>query len=150
VTKSFKDCELKLDGTPLPAISEVEYPPIEVREDELRAEREGLAERVGMTVAEVNAALERGDFKGTILESKWKSIAFLLGEDDVRLPKTNNETTARVAQAAIAEAGGASCLAAVEYRSERHGTVGLVGANGQAIVRYSWRLEGDEVVLGDV
>lgn len=65
------------------------------------------------------------------------------------LPTANAATTARVARSAMGRALVVNTLAAVEYQSATHGTVGLVDRQGAVIVRYSWRLEGAEVVLGD-
>lgn len=50
-------------------------------EEEIRAKQEALAARKGMSVSKAYEALDRGDFHGTILESRLHMLRFLLGEE---------------------------------------------------------------------
>jgi len=49
--------------------------------EEIHEQQRALAARVGMSVDEAYAAMKRGEFHGTILESRLRMLAFLLGED---------------------------------------------------------------------
>lgn len=48
-------------------------------DEQIREEQRELAASARMTIAEAYAALDRGDFHGTILASKLKALRFLLG-----------------------------------------------------------------------
>jgi predicted transcriptional regulator len=54
---------------------------IEVTESTIREHQLKLAESKGLTVKEIYACLDRGDYQGTILASKLHSLRFLLGDD---------------------------------------------------------------------
>ena len=61
------------------AIDNVEQP--QLSEEDIREEQKRLAERVGMSVDAAYAKLDRGELRGTILESKLSMLRFLLSED---------------------------------------------------------------------
>jgi hypothetical protein len=54
---------------------------IELSEQQIRDEQRQLAGRKGLSVRDAYARLDRGEFRGTILESKLSMLRFLLGED---------------------------------------------------------------------
>jgi DNA-binding Lrp family transcriptional regulator len=53
----------------------------EITEEEVRAQQQELADRVGCSIAEVYQRMDAGEFHGTILASKLSMLRFLLGED---------------------------------------------------------------------
>jgi hypothetical protein len=54
---------------------------VELSEQQIRDQQRQLAARKGLGVAEAYARLDRGEFRGTILESELSMLRFLLGED---------------------------------------------------------------------
>lgn len=53
----------------------------EITEAEIRAQQGELAARKGVTVRELYARFDQGEFRGTILESKLSMLRFMLGEE---------------------------------------------------------------------
>jgi hypothetical protein len=53
----------------------------EITEAEIRAEQQALASQKGITVKKLYSRMARGDYHGTILESRLHMLRFMLGED---------------------------------------------------------------------